>query len=300
MYPNFFSEFPDYSSTISNRLENILARNIECYNIHNIDRKVVEYFYRVNRSKRLHPPFDSVKFAKHLDIEVSYDDFGLVSTMYGRLDSPKSLGNPNDFFKISVNNRLCIREKRFTVGHETVERLIGFDKKGEVQHVRLSYIETEAKEMICDKIAREILIPSPSIKREIHRLSGSVISLKSAQKLAGTYEVPLSQMLFKLAHDLNLWDAVLYYQKDEKSYGNKRIFLNNEHQFPVCEFDCYECRKKRSELEEEAISTVLRKIKNNEEVKGMIREDWKEKPLPTIEKSYWIAYRIGSEQITLV
>jgi len=292
MHPKFFSEFPTYSSA-PYRFMDILAKNIGCHDPFFIDRNLVDFLYRINRSETIRPPFDPVKVATRLHMEVSYDDFPKT---FGYLNPPKH--NSSDSFKITVNKRLEKTERDFTVAHETSERLIGFDENGGLQMVNCSSIfERETKEKTCDKIAREITMPSPVIEHDASRINH--VSLNSFQKLANFYEVPLSQMIKKVTDDLSLLEVALMVKEDNKVYGSKKILIENEN-IPICQLECRECKDRIDEIERKTISRVLGSIKSGEKIEGVIIEGWKEKPLPEDERSYWIAYKPRGRQKTLI
>jgi len=284
MHPEFFSEFPSYVSHI--RLVNMLAENIDCYNVCKVDQELVRYICRINSLSSTIPPFDPVRFAENLSMIVSYDDFGSDSKTFGHLYPPHFYNlNPSDYFKISVNNKMKERERRFTVAHEIAERLVGFDKKGE-NPVSHTMFNIKHKERACEKIAREILIPSQSIS-DAFRTRECGVSLENIRRLADAYEVPLSQMAIKTTYDLKILNAALF-SKEDGLYGREDVLIKKP--IPVCQLDCQDCAEKISKIRRARVSDALTEIENNKSMNGVIIEFWTEKPLPASEHFYWIAY----------
>jgi Zn-dependent peptidase ImmA (M78 family) len=291
-YPDFFSPFKKENKGGYYKLQSILARNINFFNTNDIDSKIVNYFYKINCSITNEPPFDAIKFAEKFKIKTTFDE----TIFYASLHPPDSFYNKNPFYRASVNNNLLESEKLISVAHETAHRLMEYNEKDEKQiPTNPVFFDGENLEYTCEKIAREIVIPTPSIKHYSKRIDNNNVSLRNSKELAGIYKVSTSQMLIKLVDDLNIWDAVLHVDKGvcrEKTYGNKRIFIDEGQSFPICEFGCYECSKKRKNMEEEIISEKFEKLRlNKEDVKGIVKESWIEKPLPDKKHSYWLAYR---------
>jgi Zn-dependent peptidase ImmA (M78 family) len=265
---------------------NTLAENIDCYNVCKIDQEFVRYAHRINKLSDLNPPFDPVRFAKRLSMTVSYDDF--ESDQFGHVYPPHFYKyNPSDYFKISVNNKLEERERRFTVAHEIAERLLGFDKKGEDKPLGLLAFDIKHKERTCDKLAREILIPSQSII-DVFRTREDGISLESIRRLADVYEVPTPQMAIKTMYDLKILNAALH-SKGDGLYGREDVIITKP--IPVCQLGCSDCAEKISKIRREAVSDAISEIENNKKLDGVVIEFWTEKPLPESEHSYWIAYK---------
>jgi Zn-dependent peptidase ImmA (M78 family) len=297
MHPEFFSEFPSYV-TGWGKMKTALAENIDCYEVHNVDQKFVEYSRRINGLSGFYPPFDPVKFAERLGMVVSYDDFEATSKMFGYLYPPRwGKYNPSDSFKISINNRLEGKEKRFTVAHEIAERLIGFNKLGEVQVIGHSTIfDNEYRERTCDKIAREIVIPSSVFVHDFRNLNDR-ISLKSGKSLSDLYSTPLSQTIIKL-NDLEALNAALYDKENNILYGKRELIIDEP--IPVCQLMCSDCEKKISEIKRRSVASAIQRIENGEKIKGVLVERWKENPLSISENPYWIAYKEEKGQAALI
>ncbi|MFH1229357.1 MAG: ImmA/IrrE family metallo-endopeptidase [Candidatus Aenigmatarchaeota archaeon] len=283
MIPKFFSEFSsdDYFSA---GLRKTLSENILGIDTYNIDTFVVDYFSR--RNSKVIPPFDLSEVVKKMDMLVTYDDFG-DSKYCGTLYKPRQLKNQTDFFRISINDKLKDAEKRFTVAHEIAERMLCFKGNEQVySSINIPCFRNTLKEQTCNKIGREAVMPT----KVIENLGQVEPSLDLIKSLAGTYEVPASQMTMKVIDDLKLMDAAILDKEIGKLYGNKGLLIGNA-KIPSCEYGCHSCYDKKENKIAEVIDNNVAIIRNGGKVEGIISEGWEEMVLPNFKTGYFIAYK---------
>jgi len=233
----------------------------------NIIEKAVEYigddYPRKNHSKKGYEIVDEwiYKILDKWSIQVNTVDY-TKSTFLGKL-IPRQGG-----FTINLNKNLYPTKKRFTLVHE-IAHLLSYDttKSWPVYSVYHSRLE----ELLCDKIARAILLPSSLIDFEnFNLLEINDSQVNKIKSLWPEYKISPWQIIQRFNEELNqelLVGVYWKYFEDENCLKiidhfqpknifipkNKRVFVNNLF------------RKTRTNLSPE-IAFNSRKLFNGEDV----------------------------------
>jgi len=290
--PDFFSEFKQGAEYLKFERCKNLADNLGCpfkpYEnyIKILDAYLVHNLQYLNNGT---PPFNPFKIAENFDVEVEFCEFEHGGYLYHNKDKNRI------FAWIGKDSNV---KQRFTIAHEIAEKLIGYDTEHKtlLKPPETGTPEREMHEKTCNKIGREILIPSVDIKA---KLSYKTPSLKLVREFAGLYEVPLSQFCIKVTDDLGLWDAVIIEESDHLTYkkmesicGDKKMFFFDK-KIPVCECDCSHCKEMKAKIEEDIISETFKKIKRNETIGNIYSECWEEE-----NSNWWLIYKLSGKQLT--
>jgi len=107
-------------------------------------------------------------------------------------------------FVIEINSKKCIGKanRRYLIAHEVAHTMLYEIEKWPPRNMIVKISERKYEETICDYLARKILIPEETLKREIIKEVREHTTYEKIKKIANKYCVPWSQIVIKLVEDM--------------------------------------------------------------------------------------------------
>jgi Zn-dependent peptidase ImmA (M78 family) len=177
----------------ANRLNRWFAEVNGCYSTASAIERVGEQL--LGASGQVVPPVDLAKIA---------DLRRIVQTIYeASLGTSATLETTKDGFVVALNGKAHWYFRREWWAHEIAHT---FFYDPESRPPRRLFGFTPEEELLCDRIARELLIPTRFLSDAMRDQKPSIRELRRLSKL---FQVSLSTMSRRLTVDLEFWNAVI-------------------------------------------------------------------------------------------
>jgi Zn-dependent peptidase ImmA (M78 family) len=193
----------------------------------------------LDQTKQTYPPFHLYNYLQYRKIKSCTDNTNIC--VRGKINTER------DGFRIEFNSNLLSDKAqfRFTIAHEIAHTFFYDIQKS--PPINVSGLTSDSKyiEQLCNKIARNLLIPGNSIKSIIAQFPFPLqqgFSLNVLSKLSTIYQVNFSILLRRIIFDEELWRCVFlrFRYIDEKEwpwkliehYKPKSIHYNKDYYVP--------------------------------------------------------------------
>jgi len=195
--------------------------------------------------------------------------------------------------KVKAGFIISSRERRFTIAHEVGHTFfyrvdsIGFLRPNLPKDLRQIIVER-----FCDNFARELLIPSELLEREVSKFpkpGEPNFGAHFLMKLANLFDVPIESMARRLVEDLGIWEAIIFqleWYKEKLHWGEYERIKTTAEWFVPFESDDYPyyypyfnrgLENEILKIAEETVVSPRRVFEIESEMKNYLSPEYKQK-----------------------